>query len=71
MKFLSQKPLLLPQRARPFSTDRPGLPSMGIEWKGKFRTATSAGLRVFQRIKGLGFTANMDDFEKRKLGIFN
>jgi two-component system sensor histidine kinase/response regulator len=44
---------------------------MGIEWKGKFRTATSAGLRLFQRIKGLGFTANMDDFEKRKLGIFN
>jgi two-component system sensor histidine kinase/response regulator len=44
---------------------------MGIEWKGKFRTATSAGLRVFQRIKGFGFTTNMDDFEKRKLGIFN
>jgi two-component system sensor histidine kinase/response regulator len=63
MKFLSQKPLLLPQRPRPFST--------GIEWQGKFRTATLASLNFFQRIKGLGFTVNMDDYEKRKLGIFN
>jgi signal transduction histidine kinase len=63
MKFLSQKPLLLPPRTRPFST--------GIEWQGKFRSATKAGLRLFQRIKAIGYTANMDDYEKRKLGIFN
>ncbi|HEV3412932.1 MAG TPA: HAMP domain-containing sensor histidine kinase [Puia sp.] len=63
MKFLPQKPLLLPQRPRPFST--------GIEWQGKFRNAGSASLHFFQRIKGLGLTVTMDDYEKRKLGIFN
>ena len=63
MKFLSQKLLLLPTRARTFNP--------GIEWQGKFRSAGSAGLQFFQRIKELGFTANMDDYEKRKLGIFN
>ena len=63
MKFLFQKPLLLPQRPRPFST--------GIEWQGKLKSATSAGLHFFRRIKRLGFTANMDEYEKRKLGIFN
>jgi two-component system sensor histidine kinase/response regulator len=63
MKFLSQKPLLLPQR--------PGTFSPGIEWQGKFKSATSAGLHLFRKIKRLGFTVNMDDYEKRKLGIFN
>jgi signal transduction histidine kinase len=63
MKFLSQKPLLLPQRPRTFSP--------GIEWQGKFRAAASAGLNFFRRIKRLGFTVNMDEYEKRKLGIFN
>jgi two-component system, sensor histidine kinase and response regulator len=63
MKFLFQRPLLLPQRARPFS--------IGIEWQGKLRNAASAGLSFFQWIKRLGFTINMDDYEKRKLSIFN
>jgi len=63
MKFLSQKPLFLSQR--------PGAFSPGIEWQGKFRTAGLASLNFFQKIKGLGFTENMDDYEKRKLGIFN
>jgi two-component system, sensor histidine kinase and response regulator len=63
MKFLSQKPLLLPQRAKPFS--------IGIEWQGKLRNAGSAGLNLFQWTKRLGFTTNMDDYEKRKLSIFN
>ncbi|HTR28471.1 MAG TPA: HAMP domain-containing sensor histidine kinase [Puia sp.] len=63
MKFLSQKPLLLPPRTRPFAT--------GIEWQGKFRSATTAGLQLFQRIKTIGYAANMDEYEKRKLGIFN
>jgi two-component system sensor histidine kinase/response regulator len=68
MKFLFQKPLVLPQRARPFN---PGIEWQGRVWKGRIRNAGSAGLSFFQRIKGLGFTANMDDYEKRKLGIFN
>ena len=63
MKFLSQKPLLLSQR--------PGTFSPGIDWQGKFRTAGLASLNFFHRIKGLGFTVNMDEYEKRKLGIFN
>src|SRR5579863_8718294 len=63
MKFLSQKPLVLPQRPRTFS--------LGIEWQGKFKTAASAGLHFFLRIKRIGFTLNMDDYERRKLGIFN
>src|ERR1700742_394239 len=63
MKFLFQKPLLLPQRPRPFTTN--------FEWQGKLRNAGSAGLRIFQRIKGLGLTQNLDDYESRKLGIFN
>ncbi|HET6255669.1 MAG TPA: HAMP domain-containing sensor histidine kinase [Puia sp.] len=63
MKFQSQKPLLLTQRTRPFAP--------GIEWQAKLRSASEAGLRLFQRIKGIGFTIDMDDFEKRKLGIFN
>ncbi len=63
MKFLTQKPLFLPHRLRPFS--------LSIEWQGKLRTAASASLRLFRRIKGIGFTANMDEYEKGKLGIFN
>lgn len=31
----------------------------------------SASLQVGRRIKRLGFTINMDEYEKRKLGIFN
>ncbi|HXB34728.1 MAG TPA: HAMP domain-containing sensor histidine kinase [Puia sp.] len=65
MKFLFQKPLLFPQRPETFSP--------GIQWQGKFklRTFTSAILRLLEQIKGIGFSVNMDDYEKRKLGIFN
>jgi two-component system, sensor histidine kinase and response regulator len=65
MKFLFQKPLLFPQRPETFSP--------GIQWQGKFklRTITPAILRLLEKIKGIGFTENMDDYEKRKLGIFN
>src|SRR5580658_8306332 len=65
MKFLFQKPLLFPQR--------PETCSPGIQWQGKFklRTITPAILRLLEKIKGIGFTENMDDYEKRKLGIFN
>ena len=65
MKFLFQKPLLFPQRPETFSP--------GIQWQGKFklRTFTSAILRLLEQIKGIGFSLNMDDYERRKLGIFN
>ncbi len=63
MKFLSQKPLLLQGRFKPFGTD--------IEWQRKFKSAGSASLQFLERVKGMGFNASMDDYEKRKLSIFN
>ncbi len=63
MKFLSQKPLFLGSRLKPLGMD--------IEWQHPFRAAGSASLHFFERIKGIGFSATMDDYEKRKLGIFN
>lgn len=46
-------------------------PGMDIEWQQPFRAAGWASLHFFEKIKGLGFSATMDDYEKRKLGIFN
>src|SRR6185312_157928 len=63
MKFLSQKPLAFLQR--------PTLVAADFEWQRKLRFAGAAGLRTFERIKRIGFTPDMDDYEKRKLGIFN
>jgi signal transduction histidine kinase len=63
MKFIPQKPLLSLGRPRSFGAN--------IEWQHKFRTAGLASLNFFEKIKGNGFTATMDDYEKRKLGIFN
>ena len=63
MKFLSQKPLFFEGRVKPLG--------LNIEWQHSFRTAGSKSLHLFERIKSLGFTATMDDYEKRKLGIFN
>jgi two-component system, sensor histidine kinase and response regulator len=65
MKFLFQKPLLFPQRPETFSP--------GIQWPGKFklRAVTASILRLLEKIRGIGFTENMDDYEKRKLAIFN
>jgi two-component system sensor histidine kinase/response regulator len=44
---------------------------MDIEWQQKFKAAGSASLHYLERIKGIGFTIAIDDYEKRKLGIFN
>lgn len=63
MKFLSQKSLSLSDRLSSFGTE--------IEWRHKFRTAGHTSLNLFQKVKQLGFTASLDDYEKRKLGIFN
>lgn len=41
------------------------------EWNGKFQSATALLTRTIQHIKSIGFTGHMDDYEKRKLGIFN
>jgi two-component system sensor histidine kinase/response regulator len=63
MKFLYQKPLFFQSRLRPFG--------MNFEWQDKFKTASTASLHFLEKIKRLGFTSTMDDYEKRKLGIFN
>lgn len=41
------------------------------DWQEKFQSAVSLFTKASQRIKSIGFTGNMDDYEKRKLGIFN
>ena len=41
------------------------------EWQGKFQSAMGRCTRWLQFIKSIGFTSHMDDYEKRKLGIFN
>jgi two-component system sensor histidine kinase/response regulator len=61
MKILG--PLFLIARARPFG--------FNPDWQGRIKTVGSVFVHFFQRIKAIGFTANMDDYEKRKLGIFN
>ena len=63
MKFLTQKLLLFQSRSKPFGVD--------IEWQQKFKAAGSTSLHYLERIKGIGFTVAIDDYEKRKLGIFN
>ncbi|HVS96487.1 MAG TPA: HAMP domain-containing sensor histidine kinase [Puia sp.] len=55
--------MILNDRAKPFGTTP--------DWQGKFQTAGSVFTNVYQRIKSIGFTNHMDDYEKRKLGIFN
>jgi two-component system sensor histidine kinase/response regulator len=63
MKFLTQKLPLFQSRSKPLGLD--------IEWQQKFKAAGSASLLYLERIKGIGFTIAIDDYEKRKLGIFN
>jgi two-component system, sensor histidine kinase and response regulator len=63
MKFLTQKLPLFQSRSKPLGLD--------IEWQQKFKAAGSASLLYLERIKGIGFTVDIDDYEKRKLGIFN
>jgi two-component system, sensor histidine kinase and response regulator len=63
MKILRQKPLFFHGRIKP----------VGIitNWTGKFQSTGSASSQSLERIKAIGFTTEMDEYEKRKLGIFN
>jgi two-component system sensor histidine kinase/response regulator len=63
MKFLYQKPLFFQSRSRPFGIE--------IEWQQKLRTAGWASLHFLDKIERIGATSTMEDYEKRKLGIFN
>jgi two-component system, sensor histidine kinase and response regulator len=63
MKFLLQKPLVFQGPAKPFR--------LGDRWQGKLRSAGVSSLQFLEKIKSIGFTPLMDDYEKRKLGVFN
>src|SRR6185437_3117355 len=63
MKILAKRP--------PFFTERLRQLSVLTDWQGKMQAAGAASVQSLQRIKTIGFTSDMDDYEKRKLGIFN
>lgn len=62
MKFLSQKPLIF-QRAKPFGLD--------TEWQEKLKAAGISSQQFFEKVKTMGSDSAVDEYEKRKLGIFN
>ena len=65
MKLPLQKPLLFQRSFKSFGLEE--------KWQGKLklRSAGAYSLQFLERIKSIGFTPVMDDYEKRKLGIFN
>lgn len=63
MKILSQRFTFFHGRLKPFGS--------AADWQGKFQAAGTASTNSFERIKTLGLTTGMDDYEKRKLKIFN
>ena len=63
MKILRQKPLFFHGRVKPSS--------LTAEWQPKRPLTTDIAVPSLERIKALGSTEIMDDYEKRKLGIFN
>ncbi|HEY4337828.1 MAG TPA: HAMP domain-containing sensor histidine kinase [Puia sp.] len=63
MKILPQKPLFFHGRVKP--------PHLIAEWQPKPRVAAEMAVPSLERIKAIGSTGLMDDYEKRKLGIFN
>lgn len=63
MRLLSQKLLPLQQRPRLFSAN--------IGLQRKLRSVGLKGILFVEQIKRIGFSEEMDDYEKRKLGIFN
>jgi len=63
MKILLQRLTFFHGRVKPAG--------MVADWQGKFQAAGTASSQSLERIKAIGFTIDMDDYEKRKLGIFN
>jgi two-component system sensor histidine kinase/response regulator len=63
MKFLPQKIQL------PRGWEKPS--GFGAPWPGRLRLTWPAQMHTLDRIKAIGFSTTMDDYEKRKLGIFN
>jgi two-component system sensor histidine kinase/response regulator len=63
MKILPQKPPFFHGRVKPL-----GLTAV---WPEKFQASEPVFIPSLERIKAIGSTGMMDDYEKRKLGIFN
>jgi two-component system sensor histidine kinase/response regulator len=63
MKILRQMPLFFHGRIKPVGTI--------THWIGNSQSNGSTSSQSLERIKAIGFTTEMDEYEKRKLGIFN
>jgi two-component system sensor histidine kinase/response regulator len=63
MKILPQRQPFFHGRMKPFGTV--------TDWQGKIQAGKIASTQSFERIKAIGLTTEMDDYEKRKLRIFN
>src|SRR5579859_3313191 len=63
MKILPQKPLFFHGRVKPAG--------LTADLQQKWQTAGDIAVPSLERIKAIGSTGSMDDYEKRKLGIFN
>jgi two-component system sensor histidine kinase/response regulator len=60
---------LLPQKLPPQGWLKPT--GIRAAWPGKFSISWRPPANMLQRVKTIGFSPTMDDYEKRKLGIFN
>lgn len=63
MKILPQKPPFFQGRVKPFA--------LIAQWQEKFQALEPLPIPSLERIKAIGADGMMDDYEKRKLGIFN
>ena len=63
MKIFSHRPTFFHGKMKPFGNV--------TDWQGKIQAGKVASTQSFERIKSIGLTVGMDDYEQRKLGIFN
>src|ERR1700744_330710 len=63
MKILPQRHTFFHGRMKPLGTVS--------DWQGKIQAGKIASTQSFERIMDIGLTTEMDDYEKRKLRIFN
>lgn len=73
MKFSPQKPLIFQSRIKSFSlAEKATVFQQKVQQLiQKFFPSRLNSLLFLENIKAIGFTPAMDDYEKRKLGIFN
>jgi two-component system, sensor histidine kinase and response regulator len=63
MKLLPQKPLPFQGAANPSG--------LSAEWPDRSALTLPTAVHALERIKSIGFSSKLDDYDKRKLGIFN